>query len=163
MIHKNHQLWSSSTPKIREELQKNTAKKIMKLASFYTTSNFRFTEKNSHNKHPFNPIELLTLLHSCTRGPTPSQSNKKEYVSLCEEVCRSGFTGACTGATVTAACRLPLPVCVLHQAATWGGEEVGWAWCIMTLPDRFAVFLGSLLESFLELCSFAELLLEEYF
>jgi len=35
--------------------------------------------------------------------------------------------GACTGATLTAACRLPLPVCVLHQAATRGGEEEGWA------------------------------------
>jgi hypothetical protein len=34
----------------------------MKLASSYTTSKFRFTEKNSHNKHPFNPIELLALL-----------------------------------------------------------------------------------------------------
>jgi len=34
--------------------------------------------------------------------------------------------GGCTGATVTAACRLPLPVYVLHQAATRGGEEEGW-------------------------------------
>jgi len=65
VIHKIHQLLSSSTPKIHEELQKNTPKKIMKLASSYTTSKFRFTEKNSHNKHPFNPIELLTFLHSC--------------------------------------------------------------------------------------------------
>jgi hypothetical protein len=34
--------------------------------------------------------------------------------------------GGCTEATVTAACRLPLPVYVLHQAATkgWGGRGV---------------------------------------
>jgi hypothetical protein len=63
VIHKNHQLLSSSTPKIHEELQKTTPKKIMKLAT-PTQLPSSDSQKRTHttNTHSI----PLSFLHSCT-------------------------------------------------------------------------------------------------
>jgi hypothetical protein len=88
------------------------------------------------------------------RGPTQSQSNKKEYVSLCEEVCRSGFTELWSMHWSYCYSCLPLALACLCVASGsnkgWGGRGVGLmhhniAWHICCLSWQLArIFFGAL-------------------